>query len=349
MAATVPPPAKRAQSNPNPTAPGNADSGWQEMPDVIDAEKFPAWVIDEGLGAKMPVYQSAGVVAADVKRAIIVGPGKLRDCWYYWNSMNNALYIAAESDSTIQRSEVSIMAPCFFTPKDQEAGAATDGVLTWGDTTWASGHYNKGPDSIEKYSSFTVMDKLVEYYMNRDIFPNLNTVVIAGHSLGAQLSQHYAALRSTTDNDDRLHFWIANPGSLLWLSKDRPAPNDACDGVDVYKYGLSSGFPGYAKGAARTLGREGIVSQYNSRNIHYAWGMDDDGKGDTRCQAVTQGSTHLERGQNFVAMLKDINGGDLPASATVDYVEGVSHYNEGMMNSDQGIDKLFKLNYNGPS
>ena len=56
----------------------------------------------------------------------------------------------------------------------------------------------------------------------------------------------------------------------------------------------------------------------------------------------TQGSTHLERGENFVAMLKGLKGsnGEIPANATVDYVPGVSHDGEGMQQSTQGINKV---------
>lgn len=41
------------------------------------------------------------------------------------------------------------------------------------------------------------------------------TVVIAGHSAGAQMTQRYAALRRSTKNDDRLHFWIGKVGYPL--------------------------------------------------------------------------------------------------------------------------------------
>lgn len=93
-----------------------------------------------------------------------------------WNSMNNALYIAAHEDPGIKRSEVSIMGPCFFTKEDQTAGAAQDGVLLFGDTTWASGHYNTRPKAVKKYSAYDVLDALVAYYMDRTRFPNLNVM-----------------------------------------------------------------------------------------------------------------------------------------------------------------------------
>lgn len=87
--------------------------------------------------------------------------------------MNNALYIAAEKNSGVKRSEVSIMGPCYFTEQDRDAGSARSDVLLWGDTTWASGQYNVLPASVTRYSAFKVLDRLVEYYMDRTVFPNL--------------------------------------------------------------------------------------------------------------------------------------------------------------------------------
>lgn len=112
-----------------------------------------------------------------------------------------------------------------------------------------------------------------------------------------------------------------------------------CEGYDEFKYGLAGSFPGYALGDANELGRDGLVERYRSRNIHYAWGLADDGAGDTRCQAETQGLTHLERGQYFDEMIHAMDGG-LPSTQTIDYVEGVSHDDAAMMLSAEGIDKV---------
>lgn len=106
------------------------------------------------------------------------------------------------------------------------------------------------------------------------------------------MAQRYLALRKTTDDDDRLHFWIgelqkramwmtlliiidvlANPGSLVWLTSDRPHPDDTCSGVDTFKYGLADGFPAYDTTDAKNLGRDGLASRYRDRNAHYAWGL----------------------------------------------------------------------------
>jgi hypothetical protein len=64
-----------------------------------------------------------------------------------------------------------------------------------------------------------------------------------------------------------------NPGSLLWLVEDRPVPDETCDGVDEYKYGLAGSFPGYCLGDVNDIGRDGVVDRYLTRNIHYGFGL----------------------------------------------------------------------------
>ncbi|KAG7441816.1 uncharacterized protein BT62DRAFT_955421 [Guyanagaster necrorhizus] len=330
---------RRQQVNQNPTVGGDPDHGWKAFPQVNDATAYPSWVVNDG--AQLPVYQTSGLNNSEVTRAVIVLPARPRDCWYYWNVVNNALYNATFHDSSIRREDISIMAPCFFTQADMDAGATGDDVLLWGMTTWIDGKANILPSSVINFSSFDVLDALVSYYMDTQAFPNLNTVVVGGHSAGGQMTQRYATLRKSTENDDRLHFWIANPGSLCWLTAERPMPNSSCIDPDKYKYGLESNFPAYATSDTNRLGRDGIVSRYIGRNLHYAWGTADNGPGDISCEALAQGRTHLERGRNFVAMLEKLTGG-IPALSTVDWIEGVSHSNEGMMNSEEGIDKLFR-------
>ncbi|KAK0452166.1 uncharacterized protein EV420DRAFT_1559248 [Desarmillaria tabescens] len=310
------------QHNLDPAVNGSGDEGWQWLPEVVGATMYPEWVVDNDKGAYLPVYQTAGLDSAEVTRAVIVLQGKQRDCWSSWNAANNALYDATYNDTTIQRSQISIMGPCFLTEADLDA----------------AGQRNVAPDSVSGYSSFNVLDSLVSHYMDRSVYPNLKVLVVGGHSAGGQMAQRYATLRISTDDDDRLHFWVANPASLCWLTSDRPIHNDACEGYDAFKYGLDSNFPAYATKNARALGRDGIIKRYYSRTLNYAWGLEDQGNGDTRCQAQTQGHTRLERGQNFVAMLENMGG--IPNLTTIEWVPGVGHSAQDMMASDAGIDKV---------
>jgi len=243
---------------------------------------------------------------------------------------------ALKNYADVPYGDVSIMAPCYLTDVDL-AGAAVEGNILFGYTTWVSGHSNTQPASVET-SAYEVLDELVNYYLDTTKFPALEAVVIAGHSAGGQMSQRYAALRKNGANEDRVHYWVGNPGSLVWLTEDRPAPNEACEGVDSYKYGLTDKFPAYALGDTNDLGRDGIVQRYLGRKVHYAFGLEDNGPGDTRCQAVTQGSSHLERGQNFVAMLDNLGG--MPAGSSVDYIPGASHQADAMVQSTEGLNKV---------
>ncbi|KAL1689471.1 hypothetical protein GGG16DRAFT_126468 [Schizophyllum commune] len=327
-----------------PVAIGVADTGYSGFPNVLNADIVLDFELKVAPGASIPMYMSSNRNPQNITRAVISLPGKLRDNWYYFWALDKALYQAWGTYPDVDYNAISIMAPVFLNQMDIDAGAAagTNGTLFWNGTTWMSGHYNIGPETFANISSYDVMDDLVDYYLNKTVFPNLDQVVIAGHSAGAQLTQRYAALRKSRKDDDRIVYWMANPGSLLWLTEDRPLPNDSCANVDRWKYGLTDGVPAYGAYALKHLQREGIVERYLSRNIHYAWGTGDDGPGDTRCQAQTQGLTHYQRGLNFVNMLQNISGGSLPANATVDFVEGVTHDCEGMTRSPSGLTRLFR-------
>ncbi|KAL1744675.1 hypothetical protein HDZ31DRAFT_38076 [Schizophyllum fasciatum] len=327
-----------------PVSVGLAEDGYSGFPSVLNADTvldFPLKVVQ---GASIPMYLSSNRDPQNITRAVISLPGKLRDNWYYFWAMDKALYQAWGTYADVNYNAVSVMAPAFLNEKDIQAGATSgiDGTLYWSGTTWMSGHYNLGPTNFANISSYDVMDDLIDYYLDKEQFPNLDQVVIAGHSAGAQFSQRYAALRKSRKDDERIVYWIANPGSLLWLTEERPLPNAECANADRWKYGLTDGVAAYGAYALKHLMREGIVERYNSRNIHYSWGTGDDGPGDTRCQAQTQGLTHYQRGLNYVNMLQNISGGVLPANATVDFVEGVTHDCEGMTRSPSGLTRLFR-------
>jgi len=111
---------------------------------------------------------------------------------------DNALKAYAE----VPYETVSTMVPCYLTDVDL-VGAAQQGNILFGLTTWASGHQNTQPTSVQA-SAYDVLDELINYYLDAAKFPNLKAVVIAGHSLGAQMAQRYAAMRTSTTGDDKV-------------------------------------------------------------------------------------------------------------------------------------------------
>jgi len=228
--------------------------------------------------------------------------------------------------------DVSIMAPCFFTDVDR-AGAATTKNILFGRTSWISGLSNTLPNTVTGVSSYDIIDELVNYYLDTARFPALEAVVLAGHSAGAQMVQRYALLGKPRRLQRKLHYWVANPGSFAYLKKDRPFPDASCEGFDSWKFGLSDNFPPYGQ-----LDRNTLVERYLNRKVHYAFGEADDGSGDNRCQARTQGRTHIERGRKFMETIDGLGG--LRVGSTVDYIPNAVHSGDQMAKSERGKERV---------
>ena len=58
---------------------------------------------------------------------------------------------------------------------------------------WSTGRNSVNPTG-QPVSSFEVLDQIITYFNDASIYPNLNEVVVAGHSMGAQMLQRYAAV-----------------------------------------------------------------------------------------------------------------------------------------------------------
>lgn len=117
------------------------------------------------------------------------------------------------------------------------------------------------------------------------------------------------------------------------MASSRPRPNAACAGVDSYKYGLTDALPRYAGGITD---RKVMMDSLAKKRVHVFLGSNDNGPGDTSCQAGTQGRTHLERGNYYVRHITKQAGGTLPSRWTVKYAP-CTHDAECMYTSDQGV------------
>jgi hypothetical protein len=58
----------------------------------------------------------------------------------------------------------------------------------------------------------------------------------------------------------------------------------------------------------------------------------------------TQGSTHLDRGMNYVMLLESMVEG-MPLTHTIDWIEGAGHDFEAMMDNDAAATRVSKLCY----
>lgn len=290
---------------------GSSD-GWTSIPTSFEGFQMKTdLVISDGdTRIVQPYFITSDFDASKVKRAILALPGQPRDSWKYANLFNNALnWVYNQSLYDIQEGEVIIVAPIVLNTNDQAAGATSDDGADWavyGGSNWEFGGSTQAPAADSSVSFYTALDKMIDMLLDKSVYPNLGKVVVGGHSMGGQAAQRYALFRHGQDNDDDVLYWIGNPGSFTWLTADRPAGGD-CDGnTNKFPYGLdeSSNFPKYVRSMLNDGETTGdMVNRFRSRQIRYAFGLLDNGAGDTHCESYAQGANHLQRGANFVEML----------------------------------------------
>ena len=311
-----------------------------------------------------PIVQPYYVTSPDlyepinVKRAIIVFPGKPRDSWRYANLVYNTLAYAISQPDTyhINPGEVIILSPAVLNEDDKNTGGAEDNWVVYQRSNWEMGGISHAPPMNSSVTFYSVLDKMIGQLNNRTLYPNLNQVVVAGHSLGGQASLRYGMTRKQRHYDSNVRFWVGNPGSYTWLTtgietKPNPSPitqnQEDCSGtVDKWPYGFGnrSALTKYA----RTRIFEDVpaaINLFRWRTVHYAFGLLDNGGGDTHCEAQYQGYNHLQRGSNFVMSLANMPEG-WPTNHSLSYVAGVSHQDYEMLAATQSMNYILVSDYN---
>lgn len=259
----------------------------------------------------------------------------------------------------MKHDEVIIMAPQFFTSADYGAYDATMGgdpisdQLIWEDEAWAEGVPALNPPN-SKVGAFDALDAAVNFFLDRQRFPNMVTVVVGGFSLGAQLVQRYSLLRpANTEQDPRINYWVCSPNAFLYLNSTRPLSVRDCPNWNAYKYGLEGILPAYVSQTNQSglITQPTLSSRLLSRRTTYAVGLNDHSAGSGECEARAQGRTHLSKMTYWIEnALPFIPGstqrtGKLPPLHTVDYVTDVSHQDYRMIQSDPAVRSLFLEDY----
>ncbi|MGE0723636.1 MAG: alpha/beta hydrolase [Alphaproteobacteria bacterium] len=283
---------------------------------------------------------------AAFRRIVVVIHGTLRNADVYLDGMVAAVDAAGAR-------ETAVIAPQFLASVDAAAHAIPPDVLRWDVQGWKDGAgalYPPDADPVAS-SSFAALDALLGALADRSRHPRLDTVVLAGHSAGAQVLARYAAAGR---GDARLReagiavrFVIANPSSYLYLDRRRPdgeggfAPfaADRCPGFDAYKYGLEAPNP-YVAAASREALRERLLG----REIVFLLGESDADPRhrqlDRSCPAQSQGPHRLARGLAYHAYLRAFERNDASHHRLV-VVPGVGHDNRSMFGSSCGRAALF--------
>ena len=304
--------------------------------------------------ALVPAYTSCDMSKAQshIKRAVIVVHGRLRDADKYFDlSMRAAKASNALADTLI-------IAPQILINADTARNDLTPNFARWTSEAWLGGDIGKAPFPI---SSFEVLDGIIAVLSDRTRFPNLERIVVAAHSGGAQFVQRYAVvgradqvlttaglqpyadgLESAVGKSNvmRVRYVIANPSSYVYFDASRPKPVEKCVEFDHWRYGLIDPVP-YVRGDNKAM-----EQRYLTRRVVYLLGGNDVDPNhpslDKSCMAETQGINRLERGSNYFA---HVQKRAKLHSATLRHtrveVPGVAHDADRMFNSVCGMSALF--------
>ncbi len=304
--------------------------------------------------AWVPAYLSCDVskVQSKIKRAVIVVHGRLRDADKYFDlSMRAATASNALADTLV-------IAPQILTNADAARHDLAPHLARWTNEAWLGGDVGNAPFAI---SSFEVLDGIIALLSDRTRLPNLERIVVAAHSAGAQFVQHYAVVgradqvltaaglqpyadgvevAAGKSNVMRVRYVVANPSSYVYFDSMRPKPVEKCAGFDHWRYGLIDPVP-YVRGDNKAM-----EQRYLTRRVIYMAGGNDVDPNhsalDKSCMAETQGLNRQERSTNYFAHVqKRAKFQGVTLRHTRVEVPGVAHDADRMFNSVCGKAALF--------
>ncbi|MCA7999707.1 alpha/beta fold hydrolase [Burkholderia metallica] len=290
--------------------------------------------------AVLPVYADRPLdrAAPDVERVFVVIHGTLRNAdAYYASGLEVVEKAGAAGNGTM------VVAPQFLTRADTRAFSLPAQTLAWTQEGWKGGDAARQPAPI---SSFTALDALLAHFADRSLYPALSSVVVIGHSAGAQLLQRYAVAGHEGDALVRagiaVRYVVANPSSYLYFDDERPNADaiagGTCPRATQWKYGLKSAPPYVASQDVRDL-----EARYVARHVVYLLGQADTNPYthfiDRSCAAMAQGPYRLARGLAYFDYLTKRHPADLVQQVVE--VPGVGHDELGMFTSACGLAVLF--------
>ena len=339
-------------------------------PCIAASPECTEWVRPEGQTSQVLIYRNYSLQAKNenITRALVLVHGINRDADNHFRTVLAAAFLAGTLNDTV------IVAPRFGSngsAPGNQGGNCHDLLApdeanwiceTQRPDTWRSGGGEVGND---KLTSFDFMDEIIRRLARKEMFPNLKTIVVAGHSAGGQFVSRYAMSNQVHDSVGvSILYVVSNPSSYAYVDGMRPtasvwastfaaAPGfnppaavpppafasyaDAtnCAGYDNWPYGLKSRI-----GYTSRLTDDQLKKQLTTRPVTYLLGEADVlplGIFDTSCPAIAQGPSRLARGLAFGRYVNE----NLGAHHSTVVVPFCSHSARCMFTSDVALPLIF--------
>ncbi len=312
------------------------------------------WVTLKQGGGRTLVYRTHSLVTpnADITQAVVVVHGGGRGADRSFQTMNAVVTAAGKTGSTL------IIAPHF---------AANNGTcedkLARKELNFPCGSWQAGAIALDQKqaTAFDVLDDIVQQLGQKSRFPNLHSILIAGHSAGGQFVTRYAMANQVQESvpEVAIRYVVANPSTSMYLDDIRPvsivlpenvaAENsgaatvtfgsypgaDRCKVFNLWPYGLEK-----RAGYSARVEDEALRRQLASRPVTYLLGELDvlpRAGFDETCSGMAQGQNRLMRGLAYVQYVNEKIGGS--DSAVVIPVCG--HDERCMFSSARAVPVLF--------
>jgi pimeloyl-ACP methyl ester carboxylesterase len=293
------------------------------------------WVSVGGGAQRNLVYRTHALHARNeqIQRALIMVHGQSRTSRNFFRTALAAAFLAGALENTL------VIAPRFASNEGKDCrDKLAPEELNWvcsGPESWRNG----GPAvNAGQVTSYHVTDEILRLLARKDVFPNLRSIVLAGHSAGGQYTTRYAMANQSHDRIGiSLRYVVANPSSYTYLNAVRPTvgsvspgassaqDDDAspaapmpsiafqsfpgpgkCTGFDDWPYGLQK-----RVGYSAHFPTEQLIRQATTRPTTFLVGEYDvlpDYGFESSCAAMAQGPTRLARGLAYARYLNESYG-----------------------------------------
>ena len=329
------------------------------------------WIKPAGQQSRVLIYRNYPLEAKNenITRALIFVHGINRDADNHFRTALAAAFLAGALNNTVT------IAPRFASNSSAPGNTKGDcrdalapAEANWICETQRADHWRSGGGEIanDKLTSFDFMDEIIRRLARKDVFPNLKSIVVAGHSAGGQFVIRYEMANRVQDSVAvPISYVVSNAAAYAYVDEMRPtatafpiaaaAPGfmrpppanppppfspyaDArnCAGYDSWPYGLKS-----RVGYASRLTDEELKKQLVARKVTYLLGETDIlpvGVFDTSCPAMAQGPTRLARGLAFARYVKEHLGSENHNTVVVPFC---GHSARCMFTSDVALPLIF--------
>ena len=271
------------------------------------------WVAPGNGPARLLVYSTYALDKRNegITRALVTIHGGGRNADNYFRSSVAAGFLADALDDTI------IVSPRFAA---NDGGNCKD-ALAPNELNWpcSGNNWGRGGAAVgnAELTSYDLADEILRRLARKDIFPNLKTIVFAGHSAGGGFTTRYEMANQVHDTlGTPVTYVVANTSSYTYLDANRPVEGKDevaqfrdranCTTYNRWPYGLTE-----RAGYSARVSDEQLRKQLIARPVVYLLGQLDTtplAGFDTSCPAYAQGPHRLGRGEAFVSYIKQKYG-----------------------------------------